>query len=118
MKRYLLDSEGNVANVIELDDGAVWTPPDGFTLAAPNFTPPVPEPEPEEPDADGALRAVMGDLGTDFADFSRQAPWFPWCVIAGDATEIETAIGGTTVSDANKATVLAALRSNRVLPPA
>ena len=52
MRRYLL-KDGAVVNTIELEDGAVWTPPAGLTLAPKRFRPPAPDepiedaPEPE-----------------------------------------------------------------------
>ena len=52
MKRYLLDSEGEVKQVIELEDNAIWSPPEGIILAAKEFIPPpiVDEESTSEPD--------------------------------------------------------------------
>ena len=53
MRRYVLDKNNNIVNVIELEDDAEWSPPDGHKLAPKSFSPPTPTaPEPEEIDDD------------------------------------------------------------------
>ena len=42
MKRYVLDSNNKVANVIELEDDSTWVPPEGLVLVAKDYVPIVP----------------------------------------------------------------------------
>ena len=51
MKRYVLDADSNVVNAIELEDDAVWTVPEGLTLAAKDYVP-APLPQPAEPETE------------------------------------------------------------------
>ena len=61
MRRYVLDSDGQVANTVELDDDAEWTPPEGHTLADEAYTEPDPDPDPE-PDLTVALTEAIASL--------------------------------------------------------